>query len=253
MSNLQDVPLNESEGLPGEDAQMSKTNSLKRFFKLSKKPALKEYGSETSIEGDNKELGKSKTLSRIFSRRKIPNKDGPKKDEPNTDGPEQSSSMSTPNQQDKPLTTTKPGVKSSMSMYWKRLFHLHKAQNQDEGSGPEQTAVNGPEEVHELQLVPNDSEVQIQDSNEPDLEAKPKLQPEAAPKTQSEKAPKTQLEKVPKPQPETTQKQQPEKAPKPESKKLNSDEKILSALESGLVAQPKEEKPKEPAPVVANP
>ncbi|KAH8334244.1 hypothetical protein KR059_007918 [Drosophila kikkawai] len=244
MSNLQDVPLNESEGLPGEDAQMSKTNSLKRFFKLSKKPALKEYGSETSIEGD-KELGKSKTLSRIFSRRKIPNKDGPKKDEPNTNGPEQSSSMSTPIQQDKPLTTTKPGVKSSMSMYWKRLFHLHKAQNQDEGSGPEQTAVNGPEEVHELQLVPNDSEVQVQDSNEPDLEAKPKLKPETAPKTQ--------LEKVPKPQPETAQKPQPEKAPKPESKKLNSDEKILSALESGLVAQPKEEKPEEPAPVVANP
>ncbi|KAH8249355.1 hypothetical protein KR032_008846, partial [Drosophila birchii] len=171
MSNLQDVPLAEAQVLSeadAEEAQISKANSLKRFFKISKKPAVKEYASEASLDGDNKELRKTSTLSRIFSRKKLPNKDEP----------EQSSSMPPPIPQDKPLM--KP-VKSSMSMYWKRLFHLHKAQNQDGGSGTEQSHVNGPEEVHELKLVQADSEAQT-DLDEPDLKPKKEPLPETAPK-----------------------------------------------------------------------
>ncbi|KAH8255643.1 hypothetical protein KR038_007737, partial [Drosophila bunnanda] len=209
MSNLQDVPLAEPEVLPvadSEEAQMSKTNSLKRFFKISKKPAIKEYASDVSIDGDNKELRKTSTLSRLFSRKKLPNKDGASKDAPNTDEPEQSSSMGIPMTQEKPLTAPKT-VKSSMSMYWKRLFHLHKAQNQEGGSGPDQGPVNGPEEVHELKLVQNDSEVQA-NLDEPDLEPK---QPEATLET--------------------------------EPKKIASGEKILSSLDRGhcVASGPKDE------------
>ncbi|KAH8281651.1 hypothetical protein KR054_001988, partial [Drosophila jambulina] len=173
MSNLQDVPLAEPGVLTvadSEETQMSKNNSLKRFFKLSKKPAVKEYASDVSL-GDNKELRKTSTLSRIFSRKKLPS----------NDEPEQSGSI----QEDRPSTTPKP-VKSSMSMYWKRLFNLHKNQNQDGTSGQEQSAVNGPEEVHELKLVQNDLEGQT-DLDEPDIEPKQETPPEMVSKPREPK------------------------------------------------------------------
>ncbi|KAH8356793.1 hypothetical protein KR200_004945 [Drosophila serrata] len=225
MSNLQDVPLAEPEVLPvadSEEAQMSKANSLKRFFKISKKPAVKEYGSDVSLNGDNKELRKTSTLSRLFSRKKLPTKDGANKDGPNKDEPEQSSSMGTPMTQEKPEKPNPKAVKSSMSMYWKRLFHLHKAQNQEGGSGLDQGPVNGPEEVHELKLVQNDSEVQG-DLDEPDLE------PEKEPK-----------------QPVTTSEAEP--------KKIASRENIQSTLDRchNLSSEPKDEEAKQPDPAIAN-
>lgn len=180
MSNLQDVPLADPEGLPtavAEESAGSKTSSLKRFFKLSKKPALQDHAvkpSKTSIEGDNKELGKSNTLSRIFARKKATPRDGL----------EQSSSVGIPIEKDKPLANPKPAIKASMSMYWKRLFHLHKTQNQEAGSGADKGAVNGPEEVHELQLVQNDPENPTTDLEQPDLDANQ----ESEPQTVSEKA-----------------------------------------------------------------
>jgi len=75
MSNLQDVPLADPEVLPVDDSDVTpapKSNSLKRFFKISKKPLMRdqvEEVSETSSQ-DHKELGRSNTISRFFTRLK---------------------------------------------------------------------------------------------------------------------------------------------------------------------------------------
>ncbi|KRK05755.1 uncharacterized protein Dyak_GE27559, partial [Drosophila yakuba] len=75
MSNLQDIPLADHEGLTVDGSEVTptpKSNSLKRFFKISKKPLMRdqvEDDDETSSQ-DNKELGRSNTISRFFTRLK---------------------------------------------------------------------------------------------------------------------------------------------------------------------------------------
>lgn len=79
MSSLQDIPLADPEGLSVEGPEVApapKSNSLKRFFKISKKPMMRdqvEDDDETSSQ-DNKDLGKSNTISRFFTRMKGANK-----------------------------------------------------------------------------------------------------------------------------------------------------------------------------------
>ncbi|KAH8344412.1 hypothetical protein KR084_011033, partial [Drosophila pseudotakahashii] len=157
MSNLQDVPLADPEGLPVVDGSevtpAPKSSSLKRFFKISKKPLMRDHVeevSETSSQ-DNRELGRSNTISRFFTRLKGSNKDGQ----------EQSSSIAEPVEHEKPMPNAKPTIKTSISTYWKLLFHRQKSHRQNAGFGLSQNAESEPEEVHELQPVNHESETDI--------------------------------------------------------------------------------------------
>ncbi|XP_016993940.2 uncharacterized protein [Drosophila takahashii] len=159
MSNLQDVPLADPEGLPVVDGSEAtpapKSSSLKRFFKISKKPLMRDHVeevSETSSQ-DNRELGRSNTISRFFTRLKGSNKDGQ----------EQSSSIADPVEHDqKPMPNAKPTIKTSISTYWKLLFHRQKNHRQNAGFGLSQNAEGESEEVHELQPVNHESETEFQ-------------------------------------------------------------------------------------------
>lgn len=76
MSNLEDIPLAEPQTLPvapSEITQASKSNSLKRFFKVSKKPLIRDQpddDSDASSDDNAKEGSKPKTLTRFFTRNK---------------------------------------------------------------------------------------------------------------------------------------------------------------------------------------
>ncbi|XP_017102688.2 uncharacterized protein [Drosophila bipectinata] len=156
MSNLEDIPLEEPQALPAapsETSQPSKSNSLKRFFKVSKKPLMRDQAddeSDASDEDNAKEDSKPKTLTRFFSRNKTAQKDVA----------EPSNSMENPiTQREKPIPNVKPTIKASISSYWKLLFHRQK-NRQDAGSGAQQSGLGATEEeeLHELQPV------QLQDS-----------------------------------------------------------------------------------------
>nr|XP_036672702.1 uncharacterized protein LOC108010748 [Drosophila suzukii] len=158
MSNLQDVPLADPEVLPVDGSDVTpapKSSSLKRFFKISKKPLMRdqvEEVSETSSQ-DHKELGRSNTISRFFTRLKGSSKDGQ----------EQSSSVTDAVQHEKPLPNVKPTIKTSISSYWKLLFHRQKNQRQNAGFGLSNNVENvESEEVHELQPVNHESETDCQ-------------------------------------------------------------------------------------------
>ncbi|KAH8369102.1 hypothetical protein KR009_001056 [Drosophila setifemur] len=162
MSNLQDIPLADPEGLPetgSEVSQPSKSSSLKRFFKVSKKPQMRDQMEEESGESSDentKEGAKSNTLSRFLTRMKGTNKDAAEKDDP-------SITNSAPNFEDveKPAPNTKPTIKASISTYWKHLFHRQRSHRHDVGSEAvnSSTAVSqqNEEEVHELKQVLNDT------------------------------------------------------------------------------------------------
>ncbi|KAH8324990.1 hypothetical protein KR074_002245, partial [Drosophila pseudoananassae] len=159
MSNLEDIPLAEPQALPvasSEMSQSSKSNSLKRFFKVSKKPLMRDQADEDSDASDEdnaKEDSKPKTLTRFFSRNKTAQKDVA----------ESSNSMENPiSEREKPIPNAKPTIKASISSYWKLLFHRQK-NRQDAGSGAQQSSLGATEEeeVHELQPV------QLQESRTP--------------------------------------------------------------------------------------
>ncbi|XP_016959981.1 uncharacterized protein LOC108031253 [Drosophila biarmipes] len=161
MSNLQDVPLADPEVLPVDGSEVTpapKSSSLKRFFKISKKPLMRdqvEEVSETSSQ-DNKELGRSNTISRFFTRLKGSSKDGQ----------EQSSSVADAVAHEKPVPNAKPTIKTSISSYWKLLFNRQKNQRQNAGFGLSNNVQNGEvEEVHELQPVNHESETDCQASS----------------------------------------------------------------------------------------
>ncbi|KAH8326247.1 hypothetical protein KR067_004050, partial [Drosophila pandora] len=151
MSNLEDIPLAEPQTLPvapSEITQASKSNSLKRFFKVSKKPLIRDQpddDSDASSDDNAKEGGKPKTLTRFFTRNKTVQKDVV----------EATNAMGSPvTEQEKPIPNAKPTIKASISTYWKLLFHRQK-NRQDAGSGAQQSNLGAAEqeEVHELQQV----------------------------------------------------------------------------------------------------
>ncbi|XP_016982756.1 uncharacterized protein LOC108047169 [Drosophila rhopaloa] len=224
MSNLQDIPLADPEGLPvaGSDVTPTpKSNSLKRFFKISKKPQMRdqvEDVSESSSSEDPKELGKSNTISRFFTRLTGANKDGQ----------EQSSSIPDPVEQERPLPNAKPTIKTSISSYWKILFHRQKAQRQNLGFGPEKNAVNDPEEVHEMQPVHQESEPEFQSN--------------------------AQVEEQPAIEEYSTDPEPPEPLPKKSVTNKPCGKEILSALEDGQLStvEREDEESVQPAPPFVN-
>ncbi|XP_017060688.1 uncharacterized protein LOC108101030 [Drosophila ficusphila] len=158
MSNLQEISLAGPECLPVTETNVTpppKSNSLKRFFKISKKPLVRDQVDNDSVSSseDNKELGKSRTISRFFTRLKKTNKVSVDQ--------EQSSSIAEPEVREKPPPNPKLRVKSSISSYWKLLFQRQKAQRQIAEFGLENSPENMVEEVHELQPVNHESETEI--------------------------------------------------------------------------------------------
>ncbi|XP_017084722.2 uncharacterized protein LOC108117061 [Drosophila eugracilis] len=182
MSNLQEIPLADPEGLPVDGSNVAttpKSNSLKRFFKISKKPMMRdqvEDESETSSQ-DNKELGKSNTISRFFTRMKGSSKDGQ----------EQSTSIAAdPVDPEKPLPNIKPTIKTSISTYWKLLFNRQKSQRQNAKLGLNDNPENDSEEVHELQPVNQETETDGQpDAKEDQPEIKEERMDSEVPKASS--------------------------------------------------------------------
>lgn len=168
MSNLENIPLAEPQALPmapSEITQASKASSLKRFFKVSKKPLIRDQpddDSDASSDDNAKEGSKPKTLTRFFQRNKTGNKGKisvyhilrsitifP------PDVLEASNTVErSVSEQEKPIPNAKPTIKASISTYWKLLFHRQKTR-QDAGSGAEQSNLGAAEqeEVHELQQV----------------------------------------------------------------------------------------------------
>ncbi|EDV48507.1 uncharacterized protein LOC6553816 [Drosophila erecta] len=158
MSNLQDIPLGD-QGLPVDGPEVAptpKSNSLKRFFKISKKPLMRDQveDDDDSSSQDNKELGKSNTISRFFTRLKGANKDGQ----------EASGSAVDPVEHEKPLPNAKPTIKTSISSYWKLLFNRQKSQRQTAvfGQSNNSNVENESEEIHELQPVNQDPDADSQ-------------------------------------------------------------------------------------------
>ncbi|XP_001360020.3 uncharacterized protein [Drosophila pseudoobscura] len=189
MSNMQDVPLPEPEGLDGSGVASTvstKSTSLKRFFKLSKKPHnfQEELQDVAESAGRQKDPSKNNTMGRFFTRFKNAQKDG---DEPVSStsnvttvaGEEEQQQQDQGQVSNKPLPNVKPTIKESISSYWKMLFTRTKAQKQA-GSGMSV----GMEEVHELQQVKQDqtqSDGQFNQSDrEEDIEVLNTPQPEVA-------------------------------------------------------------------------
>ncbi|XP_052843764.1 uncharacterized protein LOC128257008 [Drosophila gunungcola] len=223
MSNLQEIPLAEPEGLEVASSDVTptpKSNSLKRFFKISKKPLMRDQAedvSESSSSEDPKELGKSNTISRFFTRKKGASKDVP----------EQSSSIADPEEQEKPQPNVKPTIKTSISSYWKILFHRQKGQRQNADFGPSNSAGNDPEEVHEMQPVPQESEHELQSDV---------------------KVEQSDIEEY------STDPEPPQPMPKKNLANKASGEEILSALEGGQLSSVELEDGEsgQPSPVIVN-
>ncbi|SPP83774.1 uncharacterized protein LOC117586455 isoform X1 [Drosophila guanche] len=162
MSNMQDVPLADpEEGIAGSVASSTatpKSSSLKRFFKLSKKPhnLQDELQDMTESAVRQKDPSKNNTVGRFFTRFKHAHKDG--SEEPSsstsneaTDAGEEHE-LEQSQRKNKPSPNMKPTIKESISGYWKQLFNRNKAQKQDGIAGMS----DGVEEVHELQQVKQD-------------------------------------------------------------------------------------------------
>ncbi|XP_022215826.2 uncharacterized protein LOC111069911 [Drosophila obscura] len=167
MSNMQDVPLAEPEVMAGSVASSTattKSSSLKRFFKLSKKP----HNLQDELQDANesvvrqKDPSKNNTVGRFFTRFKHAHKDV--SDEPSSSASTEATDAGEEQQQqeqaqgqgsNKPSPNMKPTIKESISGYWKMLFNRTKAQKHD-GSGMSDGMSDGMEEVHELQQVKQD-------------------------------------------------------------------------------------------------
>ncbi|KAL7727256.1 hypothetical protein ACLKA6_016014 [Drosophila palustris] len=147
MSNLQDVPLAEPENLPPTDqnATGNKSNSLKRFFKLGKKTnSSQEINAEASevaaVEDEAKKdpAVKPGSIGRFLTRFKGTSKTG---DLTITEPTEATSSSPTADVEEaveKPAPNAKPTLKTSISSYWKVLFHRQKAANNRQGADSEE-------------------------------------------------------------------------------------------------------------------
>ncbi|KAH8280091.1 hypothetical protein KR018_007526, partial [Drosophila ironensis] len=151
MSNLQEVPLAEPEVLSAvpsalSDQQPAKSSSLKRFFKVSKKPHMRDHLDEDSDASSSDEAVKEKpkTLGRFFMRNRGASK---------AHVPDSSSNLTnTKSEHERPVPNVKPTIKASISTYWKLLFHRQKANRQDMGAMADEANAQQ-EEVHELQPV----------------------------------------------------------------------------------------------------
>ncbi|EDV98625.1 uncharacterized protein LOC6569973 [Drosophila grimshawi] len=156
MSNLQDVPLTEPENIipttndstTDNDTSGPKSNSLKRFFKLGKKANPTQNFAEDGNELDdevNKDTAKPGTINRLLTRLKSTSK---------TESIEPSTSTN-PDMEEtsgKPAPNAKPTLKSSISTYWRHLFHRQKAINR-EGSHDHQDFPETKQEAIELNQV----------------------------------------------------------------------------------------------------
>ncbi|EDW68124.1 uncharacterized protein [Drosophila virilis] len=150
MSNLQDVPLAEPEDLPTieQDTAGSKSNSLKRFFKLGKKSNTSQEASDevTELEDEaNKDPAKPGSISRLLTRLKGNSKT--EQNEPTSSNNETAVEEAA----DKPVPNLKPTIKTSISGYWKQLFHRQKVANRQE----QKSATD--QETIELQDEPQES------------------------------------------------------------------------------------------------
>ncbi|XP_064550765.1 uncharacterized protein LOC135436922 isoform X2 [Drosophila montana] len=137
MSNLQDVPLAEPEDLPTieQDTAGSKSNSLKRFFKLGKKSNTSQESSQDASEEvseledeANKDPAKPGSISRLLTRLKGSSKT--EQNEPTSSNNE--TAVEAEEATDKPVPNLKPTIKTSISGYWKQLFHRQKVANRQE-------------------------------------------------------------------------------------------------------------------------
>ncbi|XP_017845906.1 immunoglobulin A1 protease autotransporter isoform X2 [Drosophila busckii] len=147
MSNLQDVPLAEPEQMAedvaatGAETAEHKSNSLKRFFKMGKKSSnLSEANDEVSAEVEediNKEQTKHNSISRFLTRLK----NNPNKTSETADN-HTSSNMAVQTEQseiggekpEKPAPNAKHNLRTSISGYWKMLFHRQKNANQQDAN-----------------------------------------------------------------------------------------------------------------------
>lgn len=174
MSNLQDVPLAEPENIPTteQNATGNKTNSLKRFFKLGKKSNssqdINADASEMLEDESNKDPSKHKSISRFLTRLKGTSKPG---DLPNTDPTEPTSSVQIVAEEavEKPVPNAKPTLKTSISTYWKLLFHRQKAANR-QGVDSEQDSELPSEqqmdmnEIQQIQQEQQTDPIQMEDA-----------------------------------------------------------------------------------------
>ncbi|KAH8399484.1 hypothetical protein KR215_011694 [Drosophila sulfurigaster] len=166
MSNLQDVPLAEPENIPPPTEQQNvtgnKSNSLKRFFKMGKKSAssqdINADACEVVVEDQEgiKDPAKPRTISRLLTRLKGANKTG---DLPATEAMTEPASGSNPpvveegSERIAPAPNAKPTLKTSISSYWKLLFHRQKAANRqgaDADAAGEQPTIE-PKEMQQQQ------------------------------------------------------------------------------------------------------
>ncbi|KAH8310778.1 hypothetical protein KR044_002997 [Drosophila immigrans] len=162
MSNLQDVPLAEPEIIPPTDPQNvtgTKSNSLKRFFKLGKKSNSTQDINADACEAVDDEAGKDaaarpRTISRLLTRLKGANKTG---DLPAAEPAIESASGSNPPAAEEdgekptpepvplevavPVPNAKPTLKTSISSYWKLLFHRQKSANRQGADADQEPAV----------------------------------------------------------------------------------------------------------------
>ncbi|KAH8358996.1 hypothetical protein KR093_003790, partial [Drosophila rubida] len=177
MSNLQDVPLADPENLPPTDAQnvaATKSNSLKRFFKLGKKSTssqdINADACEVVVEEEvSKDTGKPRTISRFLTRLKGTNKTG---DLPVAEPAVEPASGSSPpaaeeaSQKPAPVPNAKPTLKTSISSYWKMLFHRQKAANRQAADAEQEPATT--EAAKEAQQPPPQQQFQVQQEQQTD-------------------------------------------------------------------------------------
>ncbi|TDG47593.1 hypothetical protein AWZ03_006032 [Drosophila navojoa] len=195
MSNLQDVPLAAPETMPTaeHDTAGTKSNSLKRFFKLGRKSITPSDFSEDQIdlEDEAKDPGKPGSISRFLTRLKGTTKSTVQFTEP--DEPASSTvSPAVEEATDKPVPNAKPTIKTSISGYWKQLFHRQKAANRQEEK-PAIEMENVPESPQISQEQQSDP---VQAEEEPTIPAAEPL-PETTDITEPEKTSDIHLNCIP--------------------------------------------------------
>ncbi|KAH8406736.1 hypothetical protein KR222_008536 [Zaprionus bogoriensis] len=165
MSNLQDVPLAEPENMLSAEPSLTgpKTNSLKRFFKLGKKSNSSQEISEDVCEPEddvNKDATKPGSISRFLTRLKGSNK--------SESGEQNVSSLSMLEESaDRPLPNAKPTLKTSISNYWKLLFHRQKVANRQGMEAEQQGATELEQQIDLTEMQPVEMQ-QVQQEQQTD-------------------------------------------------------------------------------------
>ncbi|XP_034485684.1 uncharacterized protein LOC117790361 isoform X2 [Drosophila innubila] len=176
MSNLQDVPLAEPENQTPTDQNTTghKSNSLKRFFKLGKKSNssqdINAEAGEVTEEEANKDPAKPGSISRFLTRLKGTSKTG---DLTITEPGESTSSSPTAVEVavERPVPNAKPTLKTSISSYWKVLFHRQKAANRQGAESEQEPAATATEQSvdsHGMQQVQQEQQtdpIKVEDAS----------------------------------------------------------------------------------------